>query len=566
MTSSTVRVGILLAIALGSTARASVPPAPLPISAHNCYAEDRADNPRLAEALRLGIDNIEIDLGWDEAAGRLIIGHDARPRPGIKYPTLDGSLIPALIAHRAAPRPDRAPSVLTIDWKTDRVEAVRQFKDFLDAHPDDFSSAPKAPDSPLTTRWLTVCFSGSDAAKDAYDAMIPAGGTYRAFRDRVFGAGAKYEAEILDYVPGPATAYHRFLAFHWGAVEQGGPAAAGDWTPAEAKRLVALVELAHRRGFRVRFYCLNGHTGASPGPYRFVDDASARVRWSAASSAGVDWIASDEYAEIVARFGHVPGPPTSPDAIREIPAFARDRPAIRSGEPIFKFNGRDLAGFYAFTKLDRYEDPRGVFTVVDGQIRASGEDWGGLATGGSFSDYHLVVEWRWGQKTWGSRAKAARDSGIMLHCNGPDGAVGGQWMEAIEYQIIEGGCGDLLVVPGRGHPSLTSEARVGPDRQPYFERGAPAVARDRGRINWWGRDPAWKDTLGFRGKRDVENPAGEWNTSEVICDGGRITAMVNGWLVNEGTAAVPPEGKIQFQSEGAEIFFRKIEVRPLIRR
>jgi hypothetical protein len=258
--------------------------------------------------------------------------------------------------------------------------------------------------------------------------------------------------------------------------------------------------------------------------------------------------------------------PASPAQEAEVPPFARDRPAIRSGEPVLRFNGRDLAGFYTFTKGHGYEDPQQVFTVRDGLLRVSGEDFGGLATGGSFSDYHLVVEWRWGEKTWGDRARAARDSGILLHGTGPDGAAGGQWMESIECQLIEGGCGDLLLVGGRGRPSLTCEARKGPDGQPYFEKGAPAVARDRGRINWWGRDPAWKDQLGFRGSRDVERPPGEWNTTEVICDSDRIVAMVNGLVVNQGTAARPAEGKIQFQSEGAEVFFRKIEVRPLIRR
>jgi hypothetical protein len=42
--------------------------------------------------------------------------------------------------------------------------------------------------------------------------------------------------------------------------------------------------------------------------------------------------------------------------------------------------------------------------------------------------------------------------------------------------------------------------------------------------------------------------------------------LMNDLVVNEGTAASPSEGKIQFQSEGAEIFFRKIEVRPLIKK
>lgn len=273
-------------------------PHPLPISAHNCYAANRADNPRLAEALALGIDNIEIDLGWDQAESQLIIGHDAKPRPGVVYPRIETSLIPVLENHWKTPRPDGAPTVLTIDWKTGNPEAVRQFKGFLDAHSAWFSSAPKSPNSPMTPRRLTVCFSGSDTAKDAYDAMIPSGGTYRAFRDRVIGAGAKYQEDLKSYIPEPSTPYHRFLAFHWGAVERGGPALSGEWTPAEADRLHALTTLAHRQGFQIRLYSLNGHTGPLLGGYRFADDEAARVRWSAAADAGVDWIAGDEYREM----------------------------------------------------------------------------------------------------------------------------------------------------------------------------------------------------------------------------------------------------------------------------
>jgi hypothetical protein len=301
------RLTLFLALALSTEVFTDGPPRPLPISAHNCYPADRTDNPRLTEALALGIDNIEIDLGWDDAAGQLIIGHDATPRRGVAYPRLDTSLIPALESHWKVPRPDGAPTVLTIDWKTGRPEAVRQFKDLLDAHPDWFSSAPKSADSPLTVRRLTVCFSGSDAAKNAYDALIPSGGTYRAFRDRVISG--RYEADVAAYIPSPSTAYLRFLAFSWGAIEQGGPASAGEWTRAEADRLRALMTLAHRRGFRVRFYSLNGHSGPPGGGYRFADDEAAKIRWTAAAAAGVDWVAGDEYREMV-------------DALRAIPTNA----------------------------------------------------------------------------------------------------------------------------------------------------------------------------------------------------------------------------------------------------
>lgn len=253
------------------------------------------------------------------------------------------------------------------------------------------------------------------------------------------------------------------------------------------------------------------------------------------------------------------------DTTPEVPPFAKDRPSVKSGAPVLQFNGKDLTGFYVYTKDHKYDDPKKVFTVQDGVIRVSGEEWGGFATRDEFRDYHLIVEWRWGEKTWEPRAKAARDSGILLHCVGPDGAAGGQWMESQECQIIEGGCGDLLMVAGKGKPRLSCEIRTGPDGQPYYQKGGELITRDRGRYNWWGRDPAWKDTLGFRDKTGVEKPAGEWNRMEVICDGDSITNLVNGYVVNVGTGSSLTKGKIQFQSEGAEIFFRKIEIRPLLK-
>jgi hypothetical protein len=99
----------------------------------------------------------------------------------------------------------------------------------------------------------------------------------------------------------------------------------------------------------------------------------------------------------------------------------------------------------------------------------------------------------------------------------------------------------------------------------YWKAGGTPMTFSSGRINWFGRDPEWKDTLGFRGKMDVEKPVGEWNRLECICAGDSITYKLNGVVVNKGVKASPRRGKILFQSEGAEIFFRSIEVVPLSR-
>ncbi len=84
-----------------------------------------------------------------------------------------------------------------------------------------------------------------------------------------------------------------------------------------------------------------------------------------------------------------------------------------------------------------------------------------------------------------------------------------------------------------------------------------------GRLDWQYRDPAWKDVLGFRGPRDVEKPSGQWNKIEVICRGGDVVYFFNGVKVNEGLKGSLTQGKILFQSEGAEIFYCGIGLHPL---
>jgi hypothetical protein len=242
----------------------------------------------------------------------------------------------------------------------------------------------------------------------------------------------------------------------------------------------------------------------------------------------------------------------------------------KNEEVIHLFNGKDLTNFYTYLAAPKKgarpygknNDPEKVFTVQGGMIRVSGKVFGYLATEKEYENYHLVVEFKWGDKTWAPREKAARDSGVLLHAVGADGAVGGVWMQSIECQMIEGGTGDFILVGGKDRSRLTVEAekRGG---QLYYKPGAEAVTRDGGRFNWYARDPDWKDVKGFRGKHDVEKPIGQWNTLECVCAGGKITNRLNGKVVNAGTRARPRKGKILFQSEGAEVFFRKIDLKPL---
>ena len=77
-----------------------------------------------------------------------------------------------------------------------------------------------------------------------------------------------------------------------------------------------------------------------------------------------------------------------------------------------------------------------------------------------------------------------------------------------------------------------------------------------------GRNP-WLDTKGFRGPHEIEKPHGEWNEIEILCDHDKVSISVNGHHTLTGTNSIPSMGKILLQSEGAEVFFRRLDMYPL---
>jgi hypothetical protein len=206
-------------------------------------------------------------------------------------------------------------------------------------------------------------------------------------------------------------------------------------------------------------------------------------------------------------------------------------PAAEKAKTVPLFNGRDLTGWSIFIahkdkSIDPKDDPKGVFKVEDGVLHVSGEEFGCLTTEKAYADYRLKLEVKWGTKKWPPRDKPGtpRDSGILLHCVGPEKV----WMKSIECQIQEHDFGDFYMVGGT---SIVVNGKT-----------------EKGRVVK---------------TRDAEKPNGEWNVVEVVCDGDKITNIVNGVVVNEATGASETRGRILLQSEGAELFYRNIELTPL---
>jgi len=208
-------------------------------------------------------------------------------------------------------------------------------------------------------------------------------------------------------------------------------------------------------------------------------------------------------------------------------------------------------------------DPQQVFSIVtvDGgsALHVSGEQFGGVSTQEEFENYHLQLQFKWGKLKWAPKKDAKMDSGILYHANGPHGADGGFWMQSQEFQVQEGDTGDYWGVAG-GAFDVTVK-KEGEKDWIYYPKGTL--------LNFSEKSPNGRHCIR---SANFEKPSGEWNTVDIYCFGGTAVHMINGKvnmvLQNSkrivGDIADPlTKGKIQLQSEGAEVYYRNIRIQPI---
>jgi len=267
-------------------------------AAHNAYDEGDPDTPDTVfqEALDLKFYNVELDIMVDmthttylapdhpdylQGQVRLYVRHDCMPDPGTRdlYKYFE-DLAVMVKANGSSVYGDGHNIIITIDVKTCNYPDYKDIAESLDAlfdhHSGILSRAMIGKDESFNEQDITVCMTGADAAKDAYYNLVNVSDkALHAFKDMVAGGGNPYQDKVEDYFSGVADEYHRFFAMHWKHVEDGFPGGEGNWSQEDQDRLELLLSIASNKGFRIRFYALNG----SPGSYQFnggFDDAAQR--------------------------------------------------------------------------------------------------------------------------------------------------------------------------------------------------------------------------------------------------------------------------------------------------
>lgn len=293
---------LLLLSEAGAVAAGFLPGQRVLLDAHNCYPYEGRWADRVDRALSTGLPvGIECDLVWDTS----VPGSSRAPRVVVRHGGVAKGEEPTLrdyFFERVRPIVEKALKdgnrdqwpLLTLNLYDLRASDPAFFEalwGLAGAYEEWLCTARRSADpgeiADLEVKPVLLLTSDGTQQRKVFHDLVPVGG-----RLRMFASGTADRK---------ADNFRRWVNFAWNQVEPSGQRRAADWTPEDATRLTSLVDNAHRNGYWIRFYTLNGHSdadGAQNGwssSYNFGSLEAARVRWRAAKSAGVDFIASDQY-------------------------------------------------------------------------------------------------------------------------------------------------------------------------------------------------------------------------------------------------------------------------------
>ncbi len=200
-------------------------------------------------------------------------------------------------------------------------------------------------------------------------------------------------------------------------------------------------------------------------------------------------------------------------------------PGGSTGKTVELFNGKDLKG-WSYVSADPQVSMEKVWTVADGVITCQGSPVGAIYKGPPVTNFRLRVDYRW------APGGEPGNSGIFSRITPPLKPI----PPCVEVQLKPGSAGDLMGLQGR---------KVQSAKDRFFTVKAHPVAGD---------------IAGFKKFLEAENPAGQWNTVEILARDTTYKVWMNDQLVNEATGLEQVAGPVGLQSEGGVVQFRNIRL------
>lgn len=251
--------------------------------------------------------------------------------------------------------------------------------------------------------------------------------------------------------------------------------------------------------------------------------------------------------------------------------LALTQPATAAGWTAL-FNGRNLDNFriaYSSVPVDGrpasalFEVKDGMVHTYPGQAAGTPQPSAYFQTKSEYSNYVLHLEYKWGDRKFAPRMARLKDAGIVFHTYED---VEHSWPHGIECQIEDSDVGDLWLISSQADVA-TKAASYRPQPDP-LQDGAPYYAPD-GQAATYGDHGKY---VRIRHAADLEHPG--WNSVDVVVRGDSAVYLVNGqadmrvtrmrkWDAATNGWARLDRGKILFQAEYAEVYYRNIKIRPV---
>ena len=216
-------------------------------------------------------------------------------------------------------------------------------------------------------------------------------------------------------------------------------------------------------------------------------------------------------------------------------AMAQEKAPAQDGW-INLFEGKTLADFDCY--LDDNGVKENVYTLEDGILKVSGNPYGWLSPKGTYRNFIFETE------IFYPTDDPKANSGIFIRIAEPENRPTPLFLPpCVECQLQTQNIGHLFAF--HGHTLIGASDRYSyRERKEFDGKAAPELHK-------------------LLHVKNAQVGADGWNKLAIFCHEDLVTVFLNGQAVNWACNVTNAAGRIGFQSEGGQVWFRNARIKPM---